>query len=163
MPEHILFRGAFIRSFDVRQSAGGESVFVTVHFSADFSDVVIAAMGWNDLPDGYKDADLKGELLGVEMHLKPNGAELKQYETKMPIKSVDTFKVVSLKQSEDKPDERELRFKVTSNAKKAATWLASYLQAIGKGKGQLKISYSEQAAMDGASEDERQATLAAAE
>ena len=143
MPEHILFRGAFIRSFDVRQSAGGESVFVTVHFSADFSDVVIAAMGWNDLPDGYKDADLKGELLGVEMHLKPNGAELKQ--------------------SEDKPDERELRFKVTSNAKKAATWLASYLQAIGKGKGQLKISYSEQAAMDGASEDERQATLAAAE
>lgn len=160
MAESILFRGAYIRSFDVRQDSGGKSVFVTVHFSADFSDTVIAAMGWSDLPDGYKDADLKGELLGVEMHLKPNGAELKQYETKMPIKSVDTFKVVSLKQADDKPDERELRFKVNSNAKKAATWLAAYLQSIGKGKGQLRIAYSEQAALEPTSEDNRQPALA---
>jgi hypothetical protein len=157
MADTITFRGATVRHFDVRQSPKGEGMWVNIHMSADFTDTLREAMDWEDLPESYKDADLSGDLAGVEMYLKPNGKELDQYALKLYIKTVDRFKVVSLKQSEDDPDERELRFTITTNAKKAHVYLGSWVQYIGTGKGVLKVSYSAQGELEEQVIDKQQA------
>jgi hypothetical protein len=144
MADTITFRGAIVRHFDVRQSPKGEGMWVNIHMSADFTDTLREAMDWEDLPDSYRDADLSGDLAGVEMFLKPNGRELDRYALKLNIRSVDSFKVVSLKQGDDKEDERELRFTITTNAEKAHVFLGSWVRYIGRGKGVLKVSYSQQ-------------------
>lgn len=143
MPETILFRGAVLRYFDVRQSAKGEGMWVNIHMSSDFSEPLREAMGWEDLPESYHGGDLDGELVGVEMFLNPNGKELKQHALKLAIRSVTDFKVVELKQK-DKEPERQVQFKISTNSAKAHVYLGNYLKAIGRGAGQLKISYSDQ-------------------
>jgi len=162
MPQQIRFRGAFIRNFDVRQAPKGEGIWVNVHMTADFSDPVREAMDWGEMPESVSEAKLVGSLAGVEMMLKPSVRELDKYALKLAIREVKDFKVVMLAQGDDKPDVTELRFTVTTSSEKANNYLGSYLKAIGKGKGQLTISYSEQGSLtDGieATEEQQQATL----
>jgi hypothetical protein len=162
MAQQIHFRGAFIRYFDVRQSPKGEGIWVNVHMTADFSDPVREAMGWGEIPDNFTEAKLLGSLTGVEMMLKPSSRELDKYALKLQIREVKDFKVVVLAQGDDKPNENELRFTVVTSSEKANTYLGNYLKSIGKGKGRLTVSYSEQGSLvDGieATEEQRQATL----
>jgi hypothetical protein len=143
MPDTILFRGAVLRYFDVRQSPKGEGMWVNIHMSSDFSEPLRAAMEWEDLPESYHGGDLDGELAGVEMMLVPNGKEMKQHALKLGIRYVTDFKVVELKQKDEDPV-RQLQFKISTNSAKAHVYLGNYLKAVGRGVGQLKISYSEQ-------------------
>lgn len=162
MPESILFRGAKIMNFDVRQSQNGEALFVRVHVRADWSDTVREAMSWEDLPEGFSGADLKGELTGIEMIFKPAQKELDKYGFKMPIKEAKDFQVVSLKQGEDEPDERELKFTIVTTARKSFVTLGNCMENIGKALGTLKISYSEEQPKlpnVQATEEQRQAVL----
>jgi hypothetical protein len=142
MPDQIIFRGAYIRHLDVRQSPEGEAVFVRAHIACDFSDPVIEAMRWEDLPEGFSQASLKGELAAQTMTMKPSSRELDKHAFDLPIHEARDFQVVSLKQDDDKPDKRELRFVVRSADHKATRVLDDYLRTIGKGKGQLRISYT---------------------
>ena len=164
MPESIIFRGVVVRHFDVRQSPKGETVYVNAHLSADWTDVVREAMGWEDLPETYGGADIpSASLMGVEMMLKPSARELKAFAIKMPIREVKDFQLVTLKQPGEMPDERELRFTVTSQAKQANTWLGNWLRSVGKHKGQLTVSYTEQATLEEVdvtpTQEQRQAAL----
>lgn len=142
--ESILFRGAKIMNFDVRQSQNGEALFVRIHVRADWTDTVREAMHWEDLPEGFSGADLKGELHGIEMIFKPAQKELDKYGFKMPIKEAKDFQVVCLKQGEDEADERELKFTILTTARRAYVTLGNCVEYIGKALGQLKISYEEE-------------------
>jgi hypothetical protein len=144
MSDTILFRGAVVRYFDVRQSAKGEGMWVNIHMSSDFSEPLREAMDWEDLPASYHGGALDGDLAGVEMFLNPDGKQMKQHALKLAIRSVSDFNVVELKQK-DKDPERQLQFKISTNSDKAHVYLGNYLKVIGRGAGQLKISYSEQA------------------
>lgn len=142
MPDQIIFRGAYIRRFAVAQSPDGEAVFVRAYISCDFSDPVIEAMEWHDLPEGFSQADLKGELAAQTMTMKPSSRELAQHGFDLDVHEATDFQVVSLKQADDKPDVRELRFVIRSAHHKATRILDDYVRTIGKGKGQLRVSFT---------------------
>ncbi len=139
MPEKIIFRGASLRSVDVRQSQNGEAVFARFHMSAEFTDVVRKQLDWSDLPESYGGAKLKGELNATHMELIPNGKELANF---------------------GKPDKRELRFVVRTAHANAEHLAGRYIRKLGKAVGQLKISYSEQQVIPEIAE-EKQARLGA--
>lgn len=163
MPESIIFRGAQIVNFDMRQSPKGESTYIRIHMRADFSQPVMEAMGWEPRPEGWGGADLIGELTGVAAMMKPSSPQLKQYGFKMPIKQVKDFKLVVLKQKEENDDDLVLTFVIETNSKRAYVTLGNWIENLGKDKGQLTVSYTEQTVIgnaDGPNEDQRQAALA---
>jgi hypothetical protein len=89
---------------------------------------------------------LEGELHGSHFVLKPNEKQLAQHEIQFDIRSVEDFKVATVKDGESK--RRELRFVVRSSAPGVAALVDDYIRRIGDYEGALKISYVRQEAMD---------------
>lgn len=163
MPENIKFRGVVIQSCDVRQSANGESAFTKIHLRADFSDPVREAMKWDARPEGWGGGDLLGELVGVEMLVKPSSRELARFAFKMPIKRVKDFKLVVLKAKGDGEEELVLTFLIETVAKGAYKTVGSWIENLGKEKAQLTVSYREGDQLEigeaQATEEQRQAAV----
>lgn len=136
--ESITFRGAFVRYFDGRQEEGG--AFVRIHMTADFSDVVINEMEWEDPGHSATDSKLEGELMGSNFILTPGDKSLSQYEIQFGIRSVEDFKMVRVADGESK--RRELRFIVRSSAAGVAAMVDDYIRRVGDHQGALKVSYS---------------------
>jgi hypothetical protein len=144
MPETILFRGVILRDMDLRQAAKGASTFVRMHCVADFTDTVRDAMGWKDLPKSYSGGKPDNSTLtGVEMTMRPNGNELKKYGFSIPISQAKDFEVVTVKEKDE--EVRQLKFTIETTAKKAYRTVGDYIEAIGQGRGQLKLSYATEA------------------
>jgi hypothetical protein len=146
MPEQIIFRGAYIRRFTVDGAEAG-GVFVKVYLGCDFTKTVREAMKWGELPEGFTEATLTGELNAQTMTMDP-GTELEKHKFELPIAVADHFQVVSLVVPE-KPNRLELRFQVKTAAVRATRTIDDYYRTLGDKRGQLRISYVEGEEGDG--------------
>jgi len=111
MPDQILFRGAYVRRFGV--SEPGAAV-TKVFIGCDFTREVREAMKWGELPEGFSQGDLTGELNAQTLSMDP-GEDLARHRFDLPIAIATAFQVISLVVP-DKPNRLELRFQVKSAA-----------------------------------------------
>lgn len=148
MSESVIFRGAMLRNFDLRQGKEGASqVFVRLHVSADYNEQICEAMDWDYLPDCALTADLAGSLSGINFILTPGDKLLKQYELNFDISSVEDFKLKSKKakgSDDDDSRERHLEFVVLTPKDGVEAFLGQYIRRVGRHEGQLKIGYTVQ-------------------
>lgn len=138
MPDQIIFRGAYVRRFSV--GSPGAAV-VKIFIGCDFTKPVREAMKWGELPAGFNQANLEGELNAQTMTMDP-GDDLKKHEFDLPITIATGFQLVSLVVP-DKPNRLELRFQIKSASIKATRIVDDYFRTLGDRKGQLRISYVE--------------------
>lgn len=138
MPDQIIFRGAYIRRFAVDGAEAG-GVFVKLYLGCDFTKTVRDAMKWGELPEGFTEASLTGELNAQTMTMDP-GSELARHKFELPISVADHFQVVSLVVP-DHPNRLELRFQVKTAAIKATRTVDEYYRTLGDKRGQMRISY----------------------
>ncbi|HJX53943.1 MAG TPA: hypothetical protein VJ801_14350 [Polyangia bacterium] len=139
----ILFRGAFIRYADLRhEDEAGKSC--RIHMTADWSDTVREHMTWEEVPDCVPKATLCGTINGKDMVLTPAGKELARHELQLTISEVSDFTLVRQKDEEGEPKGEELRFIVRTNQPGAMGLIENYVEKIGRGKAQLKISHEKQ-------------------
>lgn len=154
MAENILFRGAVLKHFDLRQGKEGGDVFVRIHMSADYSEQVREKMAWPDISDSITDCKLSGSLLGTNFILTPGDKQLKQYELNFDISSVEDFQVVALKDDDGDVCGRELRFVVRTPKDGVEAFCGQYIRRVGRHAGALKISYTVQEHLDLAEKQE---------
>lgn len=141
MPDQVIFRGAYVRRFSVSASPDGTAVYVTISLGCDFSKPLREAMKWGELPEGFTQADLAGELNAQTMSMQP-GDGLDKHAFDLPISVAENFQVLSLVVP-DKPNRLEVRFQVKSASIKATRIIDDYFRTLGSKKGQLRISYTE--------------------
>lgn len=129
-------------------------------------------MDWQELerPKNFKgraldeaatEMDLEGELHGRTMILTPNEKELKKLEFQIDIQQVKDFRLHTV--SEESSKRKELRFQIITSVAGALGEIETYTDAIGQGKGSLRISYVQQSELDlsseiKATEEQREAT-----
>lgn len=141
--ETIIFRGAFVRYVDFRQEDEA-GVFVRIHMTADFSDPMREAMEWQDPGDSITSAKLKGVLSASHLILTPSEKQMKKHELQLDIKDVGDFEYFAKRDGDGQITGRELRFKVRTSADPAEALVGQYVRLMGKGCGQLKVSYMKQ-------------------
>ena len=145
MSDTVIFRGAYIRSFEFRNGDGDKHT--RIQFSADWTEPVRRAMAWGECAEGFAAADLVGRLAASHVILTPSPRELKQHELQIDAEEVSGFNIVPLKDSEGGLTGRELRFAVKTTSADAEALLAAYCRTVGRGLAQLKISYVKQEEM----------------
>jgi hypothetical protein len=141
MSDTIIFRGAYIRSLELRN---GDDRHARIQMTADWTEPVRQHMEWDDAPEGFGACDLVGRLAASHIILTPNGKELKRHELQIAADDVNGFHLVPVKDGEGDVTRRELRFTVKTTQPDAAAQIEAYCQAIGRGAGQLKVSYVKQ-------------------
>ena len=144
MPK-LIFRGAFIRFVDLRYDDKSKVAYTKLNFTAAFSDPIREAMEWGEPPAGFNSAKLDGTLTATNLILTPNGKELKQHEIQIDCKEISGFEFVSVKEGDS--TRQELRFQIVTAVDGAEAIIGAYIRAIGKGEGQLRIGYEQQAEM----------------
>lgn len=154
MPK-LIFRGASVRYFDTRMSQGGEAVFVRIHVSADFTELVRTAMEWQELPDSFTEGKLSGEIAAHQISMK--GSKGLGLSFEMAVKSIADFKVVTIK--EENSSHRELRFVIVTDEHGAYTTVGNFVETAGKATCQLTVHYSEQAQITEEEQAAEQGTL----
>lgn len=147
MPK-LIFRGAYIRFVDLRYDEKSKTTYSKLNLTAEFSEPVREAMGWGAPPEGFDSADLAGDVNATNFILTPNGKELKQHELQLAAKELSAFKLVKVNDDQEGASHYELRFQLTTVAEDAEQWIGQYLRHIGKGEGQLRVNYEEQAEME---------------
>lgn len=139
MADTVLFRGAFIRSFEFDNGTDARSVRINV--TADWTDKVREAMEWTEVPKGYAKSSLIGSLAGSNMILTPSKKELRGHEFDIEIDEVSNFVVLPVLDKEGEVRARELRFTIKSSSKGCAAKVEAYCQKMGREAAQLKVSY----------------------
>lgn len=161
MPK-LTFRGAYIRFFDTRQAPNGESTFIKINMSADFTDKLREAMGWDDLPDSFRSGPLDTEPLAVNNIVMKAKAGLEQ-SFDMATRHIKEFAVVRRKDKKGDSTHLEIDFQVVTDEAGAYTTVGDFISAAGKGKGTLIATYTEQATLVPddvkATEEQRQGVL----
>jgi hypothetical protein len=144
MPESVVFPGAILKYFDVRQAKEGGEVFCRIHLAANFAETVREKMEWENIPDSVTQAKLAGALAATNFILTPSDKQLKKYELNFDIHSVEDFEVVSLKDDEGEIRGRELRFIVRTPKEGVEALCGEYIRRVGRAPGSLKIGYIKQ-------------------
>lgn len=139
MADTVLFRGAFIRSFEFDNGTDARSVRINV--TADWTEKIQKAMGWAEVPVGYAKASLIGTLAGSNMILTPSKKEIAHQEFDIEIDEVSGFVVIPVLDKEGEVRARELRFTVKTSAKGAGAKIEAYCNKMGREAAQLKVSY----------------------
>jgi hypothetical protein len=140
--ETILFRGVFVRHFDERRK-GEVGVFTRIHLTADPSQPVFAAMGWEDVPDCVgSGAPLIGELVCRSLTLTPIDPGLGKQAIALTCIEASDFELARVKAKDGESSSSELRFSVRSQASEAAALLSNWMRTIGEGRATLKLDYS---------------------
>lgn len=78
----VLFRGAGLRFVDIRKPKEG-GPFVRLHLVSDFTEGIIDAMEWEEIPDCVSSAKLPGELPAQSLVLTPVDIALQQHELQL--------------------------------------------------------------------------------
>ena len=141
---NLLFRGTFIRFIDVRYDEKSKTVYTKINLTADFSEPVREAMGWGMPAAGFASAKLDGEIAASKFILRPNSRQLKESELQLDAREAGGFHVVRIEDKDSSSTHNELRFQLTTVDPNAPALVAEYLRVIGKGEGQLKLTYQEQ-------------------
>jgi hypothetical protein len=156
----LIFRGARVRYFDVRDSKAGVSTLIYV--TTDFSDPIREAMGWKE--PGVISGKMGGELNATRFILTPNQKELRQHELQMGAVTVDDFQYFEVKDRGNETTSEELRFIITTADNGAAGLVEQYMRTVGtseKSIGQLRINYEVQMKLedkgDGADDEKEEA------
>lgn len=143
----LIFRGAYIRYMDVRQDEDA-GAFVRLHLTADYSQPVQEAMDWEPVPESITSAKLAGRLAATHLILTPNGPELRQHELQLSCTDVCDFQLFRVQNDDGETTRTELRFQAKSAQDGAAALVENYIRRIGKGIGQLRVSYTKQEELD---------------
>lgn len=139
MADTVLFRGAFIRSFNYKNAK--DSRHTKIEFTADWTDKIREAMKWPEVPEGYEKVDLIGKLSASHMILTPSKRELRDHEFQIEIDEATDFTVIPTLDKKGEVKSRELRFAITSTSKGCAAKVEAYCQKMGREAAQLKVSY----------------------
>ena len=140
--ETILFRGVLLRHFDERRK-NEVGVFTRIHLTADPSQPVFEAMGWDDVPDCVgSGAPLIGALVCRNMMLTPVDPALRKQAFSLTCIDADDFELARVKAKDGESYSAELRFNVRSQAAEAAALLTNWMRTIGEGRATLQIDYT---------------------
>lgn len=153
MPQ-ILFRGTTLRYIDLRRDEGGS--FTRLHLTADYSEPVQEAMGWEPIPESVTTCKLSGKINAVSMVLTPTDKALQRNEIQMEASEVGDFTLAPTKDDEGSITGHELRFVLRTNESAAWAALGQYFVTIGQGTAALKVTFAEQGTLDG---EDRQGNL----
>ncbi len=145
--QKLIFRGCYIRYYDGRHDEDA-GAFVRIHLTADYSEPVQEAMGWEAVPESIQSAKLTGRLAATHLILTPNGRELKQHELQISCNDVCDFQLFRVKNEDGETTSTELRFQAKTSQAGAAALIENYVARIGKGAGQLRVSYTKQEELD---------------
>lgn len=145
--QKLIFRGAYIRYMDLRQDEEA-GAFVRLHLTAAYSEPVQQAMDWEPVPESITSAKLSGRLAATHLILTPNGRELKQHELQISCNDVCDFQLFRVKNEDGETTSTELRFQAKTSQEGAAALIENYIRRIGKGEGQLRVSYTKQEELD---------------
>lgn len=146
MADTVIFRGSYIRKFEMVNNPNERHI--KIEMTSDWTDVTREQMHWGEVGDEVGGCDLIGALAASNIVLTPAGRPLKDHEIKFAANVVGGFNLVPLKDGEGEITGRELRYWIKTTAPDAAQWLEAYCNAIGRGMGQLKVSYVKQAELD---------------
>jgi len=145
----VLFRGAGLRFVDIRKPKEG-GPFVRLHLVSDFTEGIIDAMEWEEIPDCVSSAKLPGELPAQSLVLTPVDIALQQHELQLECSDVSDFQLHRIQDREHEDVMvTELRFVARSNQRGAAALLENWLATMGFGRGTLKVQYAEQVKTEG--------------
>lgn len=142
MSATVIFRGAYIRSFEYRN--GENDRHVRIHITADWTDTVREAMVWDDIGEGHGGTDLIGRLAAEYLILTPSGKGLKDHQVQINVKEATKFEVLPRKDKEGETSGHELRFMVKTTDSDVPGLLQHYCATMGRGLAQLKLAYSKQ-------------------
>lgn len=146
MPQ-ITFRGTTLRYIDIRRDEGGS--FTRLHLTADYSEPVQQAMGWEPIPESVTTCKLSGKINAVNMVLTPTDAALRRSEIQMEASEVGDFTLAPTKDDAGDVTGHELRFILRTNESAAWAALGQYFVTIGQGTAVLKVTFAEQTTLDG--------------
>ena len=147
---NIVFRGAFIRSSDLRHKEE-LGVFARIHFGSDISDPIIEAMDWEPVPDCMESAKLTGTLTARNLVLTPNQKELRQHEIEMECTEVSDFQLFRIQGDDGESTRTELRFTARVMEPGAIGRIENYVRLVGmspKSAGALKVTFEHQEKLD---------------
>ena len=153
MPQ-ILFRGTTLRYLDLRRDEGGS--FTRLHLTADYSEPVQQAMGWEPIPESVTTCKLSGKIAAVNMVLTPTDKALQRNEIQMEASEVGDFALAPTKNDDGDVTGHELRFVLRTNESAAWAALGQYFVAMGQGTAALKVTFAEQTTLEG---EDRQGNL----
>ena len=146
MADTIIFRGAYIRKITKNNSESDTGVRIEI--GADWTDTVREHMEWDEVPHGHGASDLIGKLRANHMILTPADNMLKKHEVQIDIDECSGFNQKGIKDGEGNIGYRELLFAIDSSSDCAAALAEGYVNLIGRGKAQLKVSYVKQEEID---------------
>jgi hypothetical protein len=137
--EKLIFRGAEIRYSDTRKDEGG--VFVRIHMTADFTEVVREAMGWN-VGTFSKGKLVPNDLCATHISLIPDEKSFRNHAIDLEITNMSDFEYFEVK-DEDGNVSHEVRFIVRTPVEGAETKVANYMRFAGA-SAQLRVNYQVQ-------------------
>lgn len=139
--ETIQFRGVKIRYFDERRESE-TGLFTRIHLSADPSDPVFEAMGWEKIPDCIGSGKLTGSLVARDLVLTPVDPALRKQAFQLTCIEVSDFFLARVKEDDGESKVAELRFIVRSQAAQASALLSAYWRVLGDAPAMLTVDYS---------------------
>jgi hypothetical protein len=158
----LLFRGAYVRYFDVR--AGEDGVFSRIHFTADFSSPVRDEMEWEDVPECVPSCKLTGKLDGRHAVLTPTQQTLLQHELQLAVSDIGDFQLHRIQGKDGESTKTELRFVARSAQEGAAGLVENWMRRVGQEAAALSIHFEraeQRNLFDAAAAPNPQMTLAA--
>ena len=145
MAETVQFRSGVLRHFVSQDGESGP--FVRAHWTVDFANPAMEAMGWKDPGDcGVIGADLAGEIASANVVITPHSPELAKHEIQFDCHEATDFKLFVVKDGDSR--RREVRFVIRSNVRGVAAMLEDYRWNVGDQGAVVKLSYVKQETLD---------------
>jgi len=147
MANAVVFRGAYIRSFTMKNGTDGRGIRVEV--TADWTDKVREHMEWEEISHGVGACDLTGRLAANVVTLTPSKNDLKQHALEFEASEVGGFALIPQLDKEGEVTGRELRFTIKTAQLDAAKKIERYVQTLGREAAQMRVSYEKQENLPG--------------
>ncbi len=134
----------FVKAYPTKAEIkhGEAGAYLRIHFTSEFTEEVLASMGWTDPGESSKKTRMVGEIMEGNMVLTPDAEMFAKQEIQLSFLSAQDFDLIT--KTKDESTRRELRFVVDSTAEEAAPLVRGYMNLLKKSTGTLKLGYSSQ-------------------